>query len=173
MNFEPLLSGPVHPAIAEAARYFQSLAPGDALPKRRDFRPTRVPDLLGYYFLIDVRDDHKDYYYRLIGEHMALLFGNDVTNKWLSEIGDAPLCSRLRETYDIVVTRRTFHYVRGRYSWPERAVAIERLLVPMTDDNGKLDTILGISISDTKLDTLNLLAGIGAANLEIDTTIIG
>jgi hypothetical protein len=173
MNFESLLSSPVHPAIAEAARYFQTLAPGDTLPKRRDFRPTRVPALLGYYFLVNVRDDSKDYYFRLIGEHMALLFGSDVTHKWLSEIGNAPLCVRLRETYDLVVAKRTFYYVRGRYTWPERSVAIERLLVPMTDDNGKLDTILGVSITDTKLDSLNLLAGIGAANLEIDSAIIG
>jgi hypothetical protein len=171
MNFEPLHPASVHPAIVEAARYLQTLAPGNALPKRRDFRPNRVPGLLGYYFLVDVLDNGKDYRYALAGEHMALLFGTDATNMRLSELGDAG--ARIKKTYDAVVATRTFHYVRGRYTWPERSVGIERLLVPMTDDDGTLNTILGISVPDTQLDMLNLLAGMGAAVLEIDATIVG
>lgn len=173
MNFEPLLAASVHPAIAGAARYFQTLAPGDALPKRRDFRPTRVPGLLGYYFLVDVLNNGEDYRYALAGEHMALLFGTDATNQRLSEIGDEAQRAHIKETYDSVVASRTFHYVRGRYTWPERSVGIERLLVPMTDNDGQLNTILGISVPDTRLDMLNLLAEIGAAVLEIDSTIVG
>ncbi len=173
MNFAPLLSASIHPAIADAARYLQTLAPGDALPKRRNFRPNRVPGLLGYYFLLDVLDNGEDYRYALAGEHMALLFGTDATNMRLSELGDDAQLARIRDTYDAVVATRTFHYVRGRYTWPERSVGIERLLVPMTDDDGTLNTILGISVPDTQLDMLNLLAGIGAAVLEIDTTIVG
>lgn len=173
MNFEPLLAASVHPAIADAARYFQTLAPGNALPKRHDFRPNRVPGLLGYYFLVDVIKGGKDYRYGIAGEHMALLFGTDATNMRLSELGDDALRARIKATYDAVVANRVFHYVRGRYTWSERSVAIERLLVPMTDADGNLNTILGLSVPDTQLETLNLLAGIGAAVLEIDTTIVG
>jgi hypothetical protein len=171
MNFERLLASPVHPAIAAAARYFQELAPGDALPKRHDFRPTRVPALVGYYFLIDVLPD--DYRFSLAGEHMSLLFGTDVTHMRLSDVGVEPLRAGLKATYDRVIAAGTFLYVRGRYAWSERSVAIERLLVPMADNDGRLNSILGISIPDTALETLNLYAEIGAASLEIDTEIAG
>ena len=173
MNFAALLAGPVHPAIAEAARYLQELAPGDALPKRHDFRPNRVPGLLGYYFLIDVVGGGKDYRFSLAGEHMSLLFGTDVTNRRLSELGNDDLRTRLKQTYDRVVASRSFHYVRGRYAWPERSVVIERLLVPMTDHDGHLNTILGLSIPDTQIGDLNLISDIGPASLEIDSQIGG
>jgi hypothetical protein len=173
MNFASLRNGPVHPAIAEAACYFEQLAPGDALPRRHDFRPNRVPHLLGYYFLIDVADDGRDYRFSLAGEHMSLLFGSDITNRYLSELGDEDLCTRLRKTYDTVVATRTFHYLRGRYAWPERWIVIERLLVPMTDHDGHLNTIIGLSIPDTHIDDLNLIADVGAAKLEVDSLILG
>jgi hypothetical protein len=173
MDFEPLLSVPLHPAIAEAVRYFQVLAPGDTLPKRHDFRPTRVPGLFGFYFLLDVLEDGKDYRFSLTGERVSLLFGTDGTHKRLSEIGDEPHCARLKKTYDAVVASRSFQYVRGRYVWPERAINIERLLLPMASNDGHLDTILGVTVPDTPLDMLNLCWENGAATLEIDTTITG
>lgn len=173
MNFVSLLAGPVHPAIAETARYFQQLAPYDTLPRRHDFRPNHVPGLLGYYFLIEVVEGGKDYRFSIAGEHMSLLFGTDVTNMYLSQVGTEDLRSRLKRTYDAVVASHSFHYVRGRYSWDDRTVAIERLLVPMSDPEGHLNTILGLSIPDTRLETLDLISDIGAARLEIDSLVLG
>jgi hypothetical protein len=173
MDFAPLLASPVSPAIAGAARYLASLAPGDALPRRQDFRPTRVPALLGYYFLIEVLDGGVDYHFDLAGEHMSLLFGLDVGGMNLSAIGDDELRRRLKATYDDVVASGSFLYTRGRYRWPERVVDIERLLVPMANRDGALRSILGISIPDLPLGQLNLLAGVGAASLEIETRIGG
>jgi hypothetical protein len=173
MNFEPLISAAVHPAIAEIARYFQTLAPGDTLPKRHDFRPTHVHGLLGYYFLLDVLDGGRDYRYSLTGEHVALMYGTYGANTLLSSIGDEAQRISVKNTYDTVVASRTYLYNRGRYVWPERSIAIERLLLPMTHHDGRLDTILGISIPDTPLDMLNLCAEFGIAKLEVDTTITG
>ena len=171
MNFEPLLRRPVHPAIAEAARYFQELAPGDALPKRRDYRPTRVRSVLGYIFLIEVLPD--DYCWNLIGEHMAMLFGIDGTNRLLSDFQPQALRERLKTTYDAVVTTRSFLFGRGRYTWPDRSMNIERLLVPMANPEGQLNFIFGVSIPDMPTDRLAVSSGIGAGSLEIDEQISG
>lgn len=171
MNFEPLFQRPVHPAIAEAAHYFQELAPGDALPIRQDFRPTRVRSVLGYIFLIEVLPD--DYRWNLTGEHIAMLFGIDGTNRLLSDFQPQALRQRLKTTYDAVVKTRSFHYARGRYTWPNHTMNIERLLVPMANPDGQLNFIFGVSMPDVPTDHLAMSAGIGAASLEIDEQIAG
>ena len=172
MNFEPLLKRPVHLAIAEVARYFQELAPGDTLPKRQEFRPTRIPALLGYYFLMDVLKD-GDYHFSLAGEYVAELFGIDATHWCLSQIGNEDMRTRLKQTYDIVVETATFHYVRGHYTWPEHSVGIERLLVPLADNNGCLRAILGVVIPVEPTDLPPVFTGLGAATLEIDEQLTG
>jgi hypothetical protein len=167
MNFEPLFELQIHPGIARAAQYCLDLSQDRELPRRRDFRPANVRSILGYIFLIDVLPD--DYGFGLAGEHMATLYGATLKGKRLSEIKDEKLRDHLGKTYDAVVSARSFQYLRGRYTWPARSVPIERLLVPMTDDAGKLSTIFGFTIPNIPADTLILSAGEGAATLEIDT----
>jgi hypothetical protein len=161
----------VHPAIAEVARYFQELAPGDALPRRQDYRPTRVRSVLGYIFLIEVLPD--DYCWNLIGEHVATLFGINGTNDLLSDFEPPALRERLKTTYDAVVKTRSFLFARGRYTWPNHAMNIERLLVPMANADGHLNFIFGVSIPDVPTEHLAVSAGIGAGSLEIDEQISG
>lgn len=174
MNFESLLQKPVHPGIVQTARYFEEIAPGDALPKRHDFRPERISrTLLGFVFLIDVLPQERDYTFNLLGEHVVVLFGIDGHHSRLSEFPDQTLFGRLRRTYDAVVESRTFLYVKGRYAWPDRAVEIERLLVPLTDENGAVISILGMTIPNIPVESLVVCAGIGAARLEIDETVSG
>lgn len=167
MNFEPLFERQIHPGIARAAQYFLDISHDRELPRRRDFRPTNVRSILGYVFLIDVLP--SDYRFSLFGEHMAMLYGTNLSNTLLSVVGDEKLRGFLRKTYDAVVAARSFQYLRGRYTWPDRSVPIERLLVPMADDAGKLSTIFGLTIPDIPNGTLVLSAGEGAAMLEIDT----
>lgn len=173
MNFEPLLQRPVCRALADLARYFQDHAPGEALPRRTDFRPTAVRALLGYYFLIDVIDGGADYRFALTGEHMTSLYGADIARLRLSEFGDAKLRASLQQTYDAVVATRAFHYVRGRYVWTDKSVEIERLLVPMAGADGTLATILGIVVPAHPTEHAHLFSGIGAATLEIEDQIVG
>lgn len=171
MNFEPLLAKPVHPAIAEVARYFQTLAPGDALPRRHAFRPTHVRHALGYIFIVDVLAD--DYRWNLIGEKAGILFGTNRQGSLLSGL-PTELRNVLRPMYDGVVASRSFHFARGRYTWPNRTLPIERLLVPMTDDQDRLTSVFGVTIPDEPLDDFDLvLTGKGAAGLEIDEIMTG
>lgn len=166
MNFEPLFAQQIHLDIRGTAQYFLDISQDRELPRRRDFRPAKVRPVLGYIFLIDVLPD--DYRFSLFGEHMSMLYGENLTNKRLSDVGDEKLRGFLRKTYDAVVAARSFQYLRGKYTWPDRSVPIERLLVPMADDAGKLSTIFGLTIPDIPEGTLVLEAGEGAATLEIN-----
>jgi hypothetical protein len=171
MNFEPLLSGPVHPVIAEVARYFRTLAPGDALPRRHAFRPSHVRHALGYIFIVDVLPG--DYRWDLVGEKVGILFGTNRQDSLLSTL-PPDLRNLLKPMYDGVVASRAFHYCRGRYTWPDRSVPIERLLVPMTDDQGRVASIFGVTIPTLPLDDFVIVfTGNGAAGFEVDEAITG
>jgi len=171
MNFAPLLEKPLHPAIAMAVREFQAIAPGDALPRKLDFRPSSLRLYLGFVFLVDVLPN--DYRWSLVGEQMQVLFGIPNTNPYLSYLIPAAHRGGIKETYDTVVETRSFLYVRGRYSWPDRSVEIERLLVPLADGEGRLNAIFGMTVPNTSIDLLHVYAGVGAAKLEIDEQLAG
>jgi hypothetical protein len=167
MNFEPLLAVSVHPVIAETARYFQTLAPGDTLPKRHAFRPNHVRHALGYIFLVEVLPG--DYRWELVGEKIGILFGTNRQGSLLSTIEPIELRHLLKPMYDGIVASHAFHYCRGRYTWPDRSVAIERLLVPMTDDQGRLTSIFGVTMPVEPLDDFVIVfTGMGAAGFEVD-----
>jgi|GEM_PF-810502 len=173
MDFEPLLSTQVHPAIAAAARHCHEISANREMPRRQDFRPSQVRDGMGYLFLVTLLADEHEYYFPLGGEHIAVLFGHDLANMRLSQLGEETLIARMRRTYDFVLSKRTFQYIRGRYAWPDRAVDIERLLVPMTGKDGGVNTILGLVVPNVPSDMLVVYAGVGAATLEIDEEISG
>lgn len=168
MNFEPLFRYDINPSIAAMANYIAEIAPGSSLPKRADFRPNRVRELLGFYFLIDIIEN--DYRYSLAGEHMSILFGLDITGRCVSEF---PNGASLEMTYNGVVAYRTFQYTCGRYVWADRSLDIERLLIPMLGPDGTLNTILGVTIPLYPTEQLSVFAGIGPAGLEIDEMITG
>jgi len=171
MDFQPLLARTIHPGIESAARYCREIADGREMPRRQDFRPTKVRSILGYIFLLDVLPG--DYRFSLCGVHMSVLYGANVTDICLSEFPDRELAGRLTKTYDEVVAARTYQYIRGQYSWPDRALNIERLLVPMTGADGRLNAILGVTMAECPADMLVIHAGVGVAKLVIDEEITG
>jgi hypothetical protein len=173
MDFRPLFERPIHAGIETAARYCREIAVGRDLPRRQDFRPTKVRSILGHMFLLDVLAEENDYRYSLCGVNISVLIGVDGTNKRMSDLPQTDMSARLKKTYDDVVAARSFLYVRGQYNWPNRAVNIERLLVPMTNGEGKLQAIFGVVISDCPADMLVIYAGAGMAKLVIDEAITG
>jgi len=167
MDFQPLFASHIHAGIKTAARYCNEIAGDHELPMRQDFRPTRVRPIIGHMFLLDVLGQGEDYRYAICGVNIARLIGVDGTNMCLSALPQTDTSARLKQTYDDVVASRSYQYVRGHYVWPDRTIAIERLLVPMTDHDGQLRSIFGVAISDCPSDMLVIYAGVGMAKLEI------
>jgi hypothetical protein len=76
--------------------------------------------------------------------------------------------------YDGIVASRSFHYVRGRYTWTDRSIPIERLLVPMADNQGQLKSIFGLTIPVEPVDDFVIVfAGVGSASFEVDDVMTG
>lgn len=166
MQLSGVIGRSIHPGIAELARYCDELSGDEHLPRRSRFRPPRIGALIGYFFLIDVLHAEKDYFFSLSGERIAVLFGGEMLKgRRLSEMADLDMQHSLRRTYDRVVASHLPLYMRGRYVWPNVAVDIERLLIPMADDEGKLTTICGISIPAVPDNEMELYVGRGPARL--------
>lgn len=173
MQLSGTIGRSIHPDIAALARYCDELSGDEHLPRRNRFRPPRIGALLGYFFLIDVLHAEKDYVFSLYGERIAVLVGGDkMKGRRLSELDNYEMRQSLRRTYDRVVASHLPLYMRGRYVWPNVAVDIERLLIPMADDNGKLSTICGISIPTVPDSEMELYVGRGPARLVCDEELI-
>ena len=168
MNLACLTETGVHPGIAHLARYCAELAGEDPLPRRRQFWPSRVADVITYLFVVDLLPGEDDYYVSLFGSRITILFGMDCSKKRFSEISDEFVRGELRRTYDEVAASGKPLYLRGRYEWPELSIGIERLLVPMIDDGGTVTSIIGLSIPDVSEDVLPFFAGQGPARLIVD-----
>jgi hypothetical protein len=165
MNFGALFARHIHPEIAGLAHYACELAGVDKLPRRRDLDLNRISSLRDYIFLIEILPDENDYYFSQSGSRMGTLFGTDLAGTHLSEMSDTLLRQSLRKTYDRVVETKQPLFLRGRYVWQDKSVPIERLLIPMVGDDGRVNSICGISIPEIADVDLEMFAGQGPARL--------
>lgn len=172
MNFENLFARHIHPGIAGLARYTAEIAGKKKLPRRSQFDPSRVASLLDYMYMVDVLFDVQDYYFSYSGWRMATLFGIDLSGRLLSEIESVFPEASIRDTYDCVVATGQPYFMRGHYTWPGKSVPIERLLIPMTDAAGTLDTICGLSIPAIADVDLEMFVGHGVARLICDDELL-
>lgn len=166
MNFGNLFARNIRPEITGLARYALELAGDNDLPRRSLFDPQQIWAISDYTYLIDVLRDQNDYYCSMWGGRMNVLFGYGLLGKHLSELEDPDLRMALCKTYNRVVETQKPLFMRARYSWAGRkSIAIERLLIPMADDHGELNSICGISIPEVADIDLEMYAGHGPARL--------
>lgn len=163
MKLGCLFARRIHPEIAGLAHYASELAGDAALPRRSLFDPARIPGILDYVYMADILED--DYFFSFFGERMPVLYGADLGGTRLSEMEDPALRHSLRKTYDCVVQTELPLFMRGYYIWSHRSVPIERLLIPMTSDEGVLSAICGISVPEVAHVDLEMYTGHGPARL--------
>ena len=159
MDFGDLFEKDVNPGVLAFARYCMELAGDAEMPRRSQFRPSKIRDIVSYVFLLDVLPD--DYRFCLVGDSMIRLCGTNPTGRSVNGIEDEEVRRNLRSTYDLVVATRRPVYQHSRYLWQENSVAVSRLLVPMLGDDGNLTTIFGIAMPDMPDEPILLFSGRG------------
>lgn len=166
MNLGSLFSRYVHPEIAGFARYMCDLAGDDPLPRASLFNPGKIASIVDYVYTAQYLPEEDDYLFSYSGNCMRLLFGLELGGMHLSEVGDPLLRRGQRASYDRVIRTHLPLYMRGYYVWPNgKSVPIERLLIPMVNDDGHPNTICGISIPEIAEVDLAMYAGQGPARL--------
>ncbi len=129
---------------------WQDLRRDSDLPRRADFDPVAVPDLLPDLFLIDIeRTDAgaRRYRYRLVGTGNVDRFGRDNTGLWLDEAVEEPHLSSFLGIYERVAESAvpicevlTAEHTQRRY------LVYQRLLLPLASDGKTPDVLLGLIV---------------------------
>ena len=138
-----------HPRAARLYRYWQSVAPPDALPGRRHFDPIDIPELLSCIWLLDVQRHPFRLRYRLAGTAIVEALGREVTGQWLDEAHP-----RVREEAAFFVRYRGV-VENGEPSWRKGLPRlwthrdfgnIENLLLPLAQDGRSVDMLCAFTV---------------------------
>ena len=154
MDIENLKKNGARPELIRVAEYCKHLAGSRVMPRLRQLSLTDMLWVLEHIFLVDVLRDEDDYRFSLFGNHVRKIYGTDFSGKLLSSVNNANSRNLFRATYNAVVATQTALYLRGKYCWPTQEIDVERLLIPLADDNGHLSTILGVLYADIPEEAL-------------------
>ena len=173
MNITATSERLVHADLARLVKYCDALAAGRPMPRREDFRPTDVRWMIGKMYMIDVLDDGADYCFRLFGNFWQTIYGVDLTGRRLSALEASGNLTALRPVYDAVAKTREPLFQPGKLVWPnQKSISYERLLLPFSNNDGRVSLILAAAHCDMTVEDLVLYRGCGLPQLVIDGQII-
>lgn len=127
--------------------YWRSKFRGQRLPARNDVDPIDIPDLLPGLVLIDVVNEgaKRRYRFRLAGTEFVNAVSQNLTGKWLDEVGPIGSTDAVIATYDEAVATKSPQcwesviHVEGR-----EHVRYRRLICPLASDGETVDMLIGV-----------------------------
>jgi hypothetical protein len=135
--------------LMQLHHYWLSMHPApDAMPGRRDFDPTRIPTLLPWLWLIDVKRDPLRFKYRLVGTRHVEAAGWDPTGRWLDEAHPRFKTASAYPQFCATATHGEICYYRGPPTFVMKRdyISIERLILPLAANGRDVDMLLGIIV---------------------------
>ncbi len=135
------------------------------MPSRSDFDPLDHPALLPRLFIVEVSRIPPHFRYRLCGTEIDEQQGYPMTGRTFEELFEGDLYCFTQERFaDVAFHRRvSYHSTHFRTDNSAKRSRFTRLLLPLSDDGERVDTVLGsrIRISDFRrnFDELNQDAG--------------
>jgi hypothetical protein len=123
--------------------YWLRSAGGRRMPARSDLDPLKVPKLLPYIGLIDVRDGVDDASFRLAGTRLHDIYGQEITGKRAGEVFSGEQADYWRRIHASVAGKGSpLHgVVRGPAKGRDHIVLFW-LRLPLSEDGGCVDRIL-------------------------------
>jgi hypothetical protein len=114
-----------------------------AMPARSDLDPLKVPRLLPYLGLIDLRDGLDKGLFRLAGTRLRDIYGKEITGKRLGEVFAGDSAAYWRRVHFKVAERGlpAHGVVRGPAEGRDHVVLFW-LRLPLSEDGGRVDRIL-------------------------------
>jgi len=137
-----------HENLRTMYNYWLDIHPAEGiLPSRADFDPLDVHLLLPKIWMFDVHHDPLRFKFRLVGTEIAKFIQVDPTGEWLLDAFPDAIASGAHENYCYVANDKSAHYRGGapQYIVPDYRY-VERLLLPLVDENQQCNMILGISV---------------------------
>ncbi len=146
--------------------YWQGKRNGRHFPSRADIDPLDIPSLLPVVFLVDVKGEPVDFRFRLVGSEFARKYGTDMTGRTLGEVNRHAHSGAILKDYAVcaeegvpLASRNSFINDQGIY-W-----RYERILMPLGDEAGRVQMILGGMDINIPLSELSRLETVQRNNL--------
>ncbi len=115
--------------------YWLEMPGSGTMPSRAAFDPSAVKRLLPNLILLDIDPETRRLRVRVLGTHVATVYGEDYTGRYLDEIYFGANTSKVMDDYGTcaregrpVLAERDFRSVRNV------AYRMERLILPFSDD---------------------------------------
>jgi hypothetical protein len=134
--------------------YWLKSADGRRMPARSDLDPLKVPRLLPFIGLIDLRGGLAEASFRLAGTRLHDIYGQEITGKRAYEVFSGDAAPYWHRVHDRLVERGIpLHgVVRGPAQGRDHIVLFW-LRLPLSEDGGRVDRILCYDVAGPVAET--------------------
>lgn len=134
-------------ALCRALHAYWNDIRGDRnMPSRADFEPLDIRRLLPYVFLVDVKDEPLDFFYRIIGETIIQFSRHNVMGKWASGIDHHRRPSKIWTVLQETTLTGKPQHVDVPYLGPEISTTrVPVICLPFSEDGEKVNKIVGLA----------------------------
>lgn len=126
---------------------WQALRGGRLVPYRRDFDPMAVASLLSSIWLYRYDSELEDFVCRLAGEDVNQAWGGSIRGLTLRQIVGQEDHRVVLSRWRNIIAKPAIHYGAAMERLTNQELRrAERLIVPLSDDNGDVNFVIGISL---------------------------
>lgn len=138
------LSSFTDPRFERLIRHWLALRQEDAIPRRGAGNPVKFHDSLDMVWLMERHDDGH-YRYRLAGQMIAEIHGGIRRGTDTAELFSRQAVDMFRTRWEAVLDRGRLVRAEGvvRLSDGDQVSSVERLMLPLRGDDGRVSVILG------------------------------
>jgi hypothetical protein len=146
-DFEGELAQSGQAQLLDLYRYWRSQCGDRLAPARTDIRPEEIMPILPLILLLDIVGNAPRLKYRLVGTEFVVMYGAEVTGKFLDEIDLDGMRDLIIADYFKVVKEcrpswTTWDFAKDDGRW----LAYERLTLPLSEDGQRVNMLLaGVS----------------------------
>ncbi len=141
-----------HPRLREFARIWDAKRASRRAPARADFDPVALGPYLPYLYLYDVVGAEARLRFRLAGTKVVEFVGvGELAGRYFDEFCTPERHAQLRPHHEAVLFEFMLHYSASDLAWQGRPFRrYERLLMPLSDDDARVNMILGLGYAQDR-----------------------
>ncbi len=132
------------PVLRQLVEYWLAKREGRLMPSLADIDPVEIPWALSRVWILDYLPDVRRFRYRLAGEEINAVTGQNLRGLYLDETLPVNRCQTILGKFEEVVDNRSVVHDSGRvYLRDERLATGERIVFPLSDDGETVAAVLG------------------------------
>jgi hypothetical protein len=133
------------PKLKWIYEFWQAKRAGREMPRRSDFDPVDLGNVLGNLCLVEVTADMPPrFLYRVDGSNLAAVTGFDLTGKYADQLPDPAYRDYVLQLYGRVVADRAPVILAKEEDWAGVGMSVESVTLPLSNDGARVDHLLDV-----------------------------